>query len=79
MVFSCLNLFLFIFRRDEGCATHNRVTPKLLGLLPQRPGAKGFHMLKEIELKEDALGPTLLNLQDWTVRRHTERTMLLQK
>ena len=59
----------------RGAQPTTGVTPKLLGLFAhaQRPGARGFHMLKP---NLDAPGPTLLNMQDRTVRRRTERTML---
>uniref|UniRef100_A0A914E3G8 Uncharacterized protein n=1 Tax=Acrobeloides nanus TaxID=290746 RepID=A0A914E3G8_9BILA len=65
----------------RGAQPTTGVTSKLLGLLrmpnASEPGDSTCSRLRKPNL--DASGPTLLNLQDRTVRRCTERTMLLLK
>jgi uncharacterized protein (DUF885 family) len=62
----------------RGAQSTTGVTPKLLRLLRMpnalEPGDSTCSRLRKPNL--DAPGPTLLNLQDRTVRRRTERTML---
>jgi hypothetical protein len=62
----------------RGAQPTTRVTLKLLGFFAhaQNPGSRGFHMLMDRKPNLEAPGPTLLNLEDRTVWRRTERTML---
>jgi hypothetical protein len=71
-----LSLFLFIFKRGEGCSAHNRSYSQITGAFCAcpTPGNSTCSRLRKPNL--DAPGPTLLNLQDRTVRQRTERTIL---